>query len=376
MKPVSLRLAWAARQVLREPGAHLLTAVALALTVAFAGTGLLLAGEVGQSARAAIDAGPSLVVRCVSAAGGFAAMEAAQVERVRAVPGALDVRGRVFGTARVGERAVVLVGQPSLPEVSSIRSAAHAVAGPGLGLAGGALVVAEGPAASVPVEIITVADPGPGLGAHDVLEVPLGTARLALGLAPGMFSDLTLRVHHESEEEAIAPDVAEAVGAPVSIETRAQARRRYTARAATRGSLLVLTLVPALLALVLLVLAGAREQSGRAREVGLLKTMGWTSRDVLRLQLWRAALVGAPAVGLGAAMAWATVFGPWVRWPAALLFGWEGSAPALQGDPAGAWLVLAEVGAVVLVPWIVATVWPAAASATRDPLDLVQGGEL
>ena len=170
------------------------------------------------------------------------------------------------------------------------------------------------------------------------------------------------------------PDVAEAVGAPVSIETKAQARRRYSARAATRGSLLVLTLVPALLALVLLVLAAARGQSGRAREVGLLKTLGWTSRDVLRLQLWRAALVGLPATTFGAALAWWMLHGPWVGWPAALFFGWEGPAPALSSDPTGAWLILAEVGAVVLVPWIVATVWPAAASATRDPLDLVRGG--
>jgi hypothetical protein len=80
------------------------------------------------------------------------------------------------------------------------------------------------------------------------------------------------------------------------------------------------------------------------------------------------------AVGLFAA--WAVSLWPGTDWPGSWLLGWSTRPPGLHLDPAGAGLVLAEVGAVVLAPWLVANLWPALGSASRDPAeDLAGTGE-
>jgi ABC-type lipoprotein release transport system permease subunit len=218
--------------------------------------------------------------------------------------------------------------------------------------------------------------PASGMIAHDIVILNEEDARLLLGLPEGHASDLALDVFHEEEEDAILPDLAKAFPWPVRITTRSETIGRYAGGTARRGGIALVLAVPAILAGVLLVAGTVRDRVGRRREVGLLKAMGWTTGDLVRLNLIRSVAVGLPATALGMFCAYLLVLWPGVRWPCALLFGWQGRPPMLHLSPSGAFLILIEVGALVFVPWLAANLWPSIGGAAADPQELIQGGEL
>jgi ABC-type lipoprotein release transport system permease subunit len=206
-----------------------------------------------------------------------------------------------------------------------------------------------------------------GAALHRAVLVHRATARALLKLGEGQASDLAIDVFHDSEQAAILPDLMDALPWPARAVTRAEAVGQTAAGAARRGSLTALAALPALLAIVALVLGVARDRLGRRAEVGLLKAMGWTTRDVVRLHLLRALWIGLPAVVFGLGLAYGLVRWPGVTWPGALLLGWTDGAPPLDLDADGALLVLTEVAALVGAPWLLASLWPALRAATADP---------
>lgn len=376
----SLLWLWAVRDLLRRPGEGLLAAGALASFVWIVGGALLLEAAVQSTTRRMIAAGPSLVVRRLGPAG-LSPIPTSVTASVAAVPGALNVRPRLWGPARAGDQPVEVVAadetiraqltQAGLPHPDPER----VVAGPGFEGKERSYIVLTGAGGQATLQIAATLPTVTGLVAQDTLLVTEGVARRVLGIPEGHATDLVFDVNQVSEEDAIRPDVQEALPFPVVIDTRHDAIGRYAVSLGRRGGLFLLLLVPAGFAVLVLVVSVARDRAGRAREVGLLKAVGWTSRDVLALHGLRALWVALPAVGLGAALAWLSVFGPWVRWPGALLFGWSGLPPALFLDPGGAGLALAQVGATVVLPWLVASLWPAITASARDPWDLIGEGE-
>jgi cell division protein FtsX len=138
----------------------------------------------------------------------------------------------------------------------------------------------------------------------------------------------------------------------------------------------VASLIPALLALVLLVVAAVRIQLGSRRDVGLLKALGWTTAEIARHQLFRALVIALPATAIGWAAAYALVFVWRASWAGVLLFGWTASPPPqLTLDPAGALLTLLLVGGLVLAPWLAAVLLPTLRSAVTDPEQWLRGEE-
>ena len=219
--------------------------------------------------------------------------------------------------------------------------------------------------------IITEAAPA----LHDVVLLTLADARAVLGLEPGQASDLAVDVYHAAEEAAILPDLSGAFPWPVRITTRTEAVGAAIATVARRGGLATMLLVPAILALVLLVATGLRPRSGTRRELGLAKALGWTTGDLVTLQLWRSLAVGVPATLLGLAIAGALVFWPGITWPGRLILGWRSAPPPLSLAPQGMVVVALGVAALVLVPWLLASLVPAVRTAAADPDDLIRGGE-
>jgi ABC-type antimicrobial peptide transport system permease subunit len=131
--------------------------------------------------------------------------------------------------------------------------------------------------------------------------------------------------------------------------------------------------VPALLAMVLLVLTVLRSRAGSRRELGLYKALGWTTADLVALQLARSLLTGVPAVLAGLAVAWTLALGRGITWPGTLLLGWSTPPPPLTLQAGGAAVVALTVAALVLVPLTLASLLPAVRSANADPDDLLRG---
>lgn len=375
----SLLWLWAVRDLMRSPGEGILAALALASLVWIVGATLLLTSAVEGTARRLVGAGPSLVIRHLGPQG-LAPMPASSTASVAAVPGALRVRGRVWGPARAGDDPVEIVAVDETIKAALVQAGLpvptdeNVVAGPGFVSKRRAYIVLTGSAGLATLQVADVLEDGLGLVAQDTLLVSEPIARRVLGLRPGLVTDVVLDVNQESEEDAIRPDLQDALPFPVIIHARHEAIGAYAVALGRRGGLFLLLLLPAGLALLALVVGIARDRAGRAREVGLLKSVGWTTRDILALHGLRAVWVAVPAAAVGMAGAWLSVFSPWVRWPGALLFGWSGTPPALFLDTGGAGVVLLQVAAVVVLPWLVASLWPAVVASAKDPWDLIQEG--
>ena len=396
MTRMTLLPLWAARDVLRKPAEGLLVGAALAALIWIAGTATLLTEAVRRTADRLIDSGPSLVVRRIGPAG-FAPMPLTATGSVAAVAGALRVRPRIWGPATANGRPIEVVGLSSQlvserfkkhlsyrsraamaipPSSASVEPLSdlgpdHAVVGPGFAPERGAVMTLRGPGGTADVELTAALTETAGLVAQDTFVVHPGVARRVLGIPPYAATDLALDVFRESEEAAIRSDIADALPFTVAVTTRSESKRRYNSSLTRRGGLFLLLLLPAALAVGALAAGAARDRSARAKEIGLLKAVGWTSSDIVWMHGFRALWIALPSVGLGMALAWFTVFGPGVRWPGALLFGWSGPPPLLSLDAAGATVVLFEVTLVAVIPWLAAHLWPAIVGGTQDPWALL-----
>ena len=149
---------------------------------------------------------------------------------------------------------------------------------------------------------------------------------------------------------------------------------RYAQAAARRSGLFALALSPAILALCLLVAAVVRERMARRRETALLRVLGWTPADVVRLQLYRALALALPAVAVGALIAWLAVFRPGANWIGPWLLGWHSWPPTFALVSAGSLPRLVQVAVLVLAPFLAAVLLPTVAGSVRAPLDLLTGG--
>jgi hypothetical protein len=371
-------LAWSIRDIFRQPLVAILLFLSLASLVALLGTVLLLSQSLAGTADRILKDAPAIVIRKVGA-GGWAPLPARESIRIaKSVPGVIGARTRIWGTASGPEGPVTVYGvdQPlktaGLPENLPSLSAGQAIVGPGVMAKAEADHIILTGIKSLAVKVTAVLDSRSSMVIHDVVLLHPDDARNILGIASGYATDLILEVFHESEAEALLPDLAGAFPWPVRLITRREAAGMYSAGLARRSGLAYMMLVPALLALAFIVVGAFRNQSARRYEVGLYKALGWTTTDIFRLQLLKALFGGIPAVVCGLAVAYGLVRWPGVSWPGYLLLGWQKHPPVLHLDATGASWVLIEVAVLVFLPYLAATLWPAIKAATTDPQDLLE----
>ena len=350
---------WAARDAMRRPAASLLMGAAIAIFIALFGASLLATTSLVETTEAALARSPHVVARHVGP-GGWAPLPAEATAAASAVRGVVRAQPRLWGVARWGEAAVTVVGDDAVARGECAVGGLFPEA-PGEPLALEA-------ARPLSLRVARRLDPEAGLVAHDLVLVHPDDARALLGLDPGQWSDLAVWVNHDSEMDAIRPDLAAALPFTARLTTRAEALGAARATIEAAAGRRTLLWAPALLGLLLLTLATARvEQHGR-RDVALLKSLGWDTAEIVQLSLLRALIIALPAIALGQAAAWALVFVADLGWATRWLFGWTSAAPpALHLTPDGALLTLLEVTGLVLAPWLAAVLLPALRSATADP---------
>jgi hypothetical protein len=189
----------------------------------------------------------------------------------------------------------------------------------------------------------------------------------------GTVDEILIDVFHIEEEAAIVPDLQRAVDWPSRIVSREEARTVMLRRASLRGSSIGVALLPAVLAIAALMLGAARARGDRRYEIGLLKTLGWTTADLARLSGLRALIVGLPAAVVGGLLAALFSVGPWSTTAEELVLG--SSVLRLEPlDASATALSIAAVTAIVLVPWLAGTLWSVLRSSTADPRDLLDEG--
>jgi hypothetical protein len=134
----------------------------------------------------------------------------------------------------------------------------------------------------------------------------------------------------------------------------------------------VVVCIPAILALVLIITGTTAGSTGRQAHWGLLKSLGWSTGDIVRLQVAAAALVGLPAVVVGLAAAHAVVFYPPSAGLSALWIMGARDLPHLALDTSGAVVTMLAIGALVVLPYLATVFLTTLKAAADDPWQLLQ----
>jgi len=371
---------WAFRNVLRRPLESLLMAFALTLTITCVGTLLLFPRAVYDTADQLLNAAPAIIVRQVDATGWRPLPIQPALEAARDVVGVVSARPRVWAVVNGPQGPLTIFGVEKevlpdtyAPYLARAPDRGQAIVGPGVvsSQIGGDLTLEGAHQASF--KILGRLPDETSIFAHDLVLLNILDARQLTGLSQGYASDLAINVFHEEEQEAILSDLTAAFPFQVRCITRRESAGIYASGLNRRGALGALILVPAVLAVSLLVTVNIRKSMGRQSELGIMKAMGWTTADIIRLQLYRELSVCLPAAVIGVWLSFLMVYWPGATWLGKIFFGWEALPPKLYLDPRGAFTVLLEVAGFILAPVIASAFAPAIKGATADVLNLIQG---
>jgi ABC-type lipoprotein release transport system permease subunit len=388
MKRQRALLEYALGGLRRSAGKHLAMTIGLAFVVGLYASALFLAESLREVWRTSLVEAPDLVVQRME--GGRPALIEESVARgliAEGTPGVRAVEPRVWGylfveaiaanvtivagaaeAEAVGEGDVAGIGTETNP---SPRAVPRVVIGPALAHAfavhaGDRLAVPDARGELAVLEVAAIFHDAAALQTADVILADPATVRRLLALPEGHVTDVAVRLSRAEEAPVIAAEIRR-VMPEVRVIDRGALVRTYELTFDGRSGLLAALFLPCLAGLLLLAwdrLSGLGD--AERREIGVLKAIGWETRDVIAARLWESAVVAIGGAWIGVLLAYAYVFflgAPGLR---EALFGWSALRPELElvphVDAAQAWTL---VGLVVL-PFVGVSVVPAWRAATLD----------
>jgi len=372
--------AWSVRDLFRFPLETVLLFLSLLSLVTILGTVLLLSQALSTTAGLLLKDSPSVVVRRVGPVGWSALPVAESIRLAKSVPGVLHAGVRIWGTAKGPDSVVTVYGFDGSHGFGGVTKSipppkrGEAILGAGITIAEGQDYIQLTGQNTMRFKIIDTLKAETSLVAHDMILVNPADTRQLFGIADGYASDLTIDVFHETETDAILPDLSSAFPWPVRMTPRKEAAGIYLSASARRSGIVYLTIIPGMLALALIVVGVAKSQMAQNCNVGLYKALGWTTTNIFQMQLLKALVIGIPAITGGMVGSYVLVFWPGFSWPGYLFFGWKDNPPLLFLNTSGAFLVLIEIAMLIFLPYLAAALWPALRAAVSDPQDFLDYG--
>lgn len=369
MKRQRALLEYALGALARRPGRSVALAVGLALVTGLYASALFLTDSLRAEVESAAAGVPDLTVQAM-AGGRPALLDAASLEALDAAlvsePGVRSIRPRVWGYLfwPAIEANVVLVGAGE-GEADAAR-VGFALA-QRLGLReGDRLALPLPPEGSLVLRATTITGEETALHDADVLEVSEATARQLLGIPEGSAVDVAVTLATPDESPVVAERVAGAIPFARVLD-RPGIQRAYELTFDGRSGLLGILLLPCLAALLLLAWErltglGPEEQ----REIGILKAIGWETRDVLVARLYESTVISVAGALIGLVVAYAFVF--WLGAPgmAGAMLGWSTLHADLDLVPAIDLTQILFLFGVVVVPFAGVGLVPAWRAAMLD----------
>jgi ABC-type lipoprotein release transport system permease subunit len=351
-----------------------LAIVAMAFSSVFALTDALR-GE----ARRTVATMPDVTVSRMRA-GRPATLSPQEAERLRTIAGVGAVRPRVWGYLYLDVLATNVVVVGLAPHQRSAFAAARiegevptdgrrewVLLGDAVGRAFGARVGDELELGRRAFRVAAIATKATSVVTADVVAMDERDARALLGLSDDEATDIAVHVFNPNEIGTAAARIADQMPG-ARVVTREELSRVYELTYGARGGFVALSLLPALLAL--LVLAWDRLTSlstDERREIASLKVVGWSTRDVLVVRAIESTVIAAGATALGALLSHGYVFVLGAPGLASALRGWSVLSPTIPLTPSGEGASILSVVALTVVPWLAASVVPAWRAAVIEP---------
>ncbi len=158
------------------------------------------------------------------------------------------------------------------------------------------------------VKIYDTLSPSDNLIASDIILMDINLAREILGVDPDKATDLILDVPNPMERENVRFKLLEK-DFDTRIITKEALRKAYENLYNYKGGIFLLGFFIALITFMLILFQRyTMINSSDRREIALLRAVGWSIRDVIRLKLSESLTVALLAFGLGVLLAYGYVF--------------------------------------------------------------------
>lgn len=183
----------------------------------------------------------------------------------------------------------------------------------------------------------------------------------------GQATDLAVTVRNSKELATVAAKIAGQFPDSRPI-LKSEIQRTYQSIFDWRGGMTLMVLASALFSFIIFAWDKATGLSAEERkEIGILKSIGWETSDVLLLKFWEGTVISLTAFLLGVVLAYGHVFFFSAPLFSQALKGWSVIYPRFQLVPVVNVYQLAVLFFLTVVPYTTATVIPCWRAATTDP---------
>jgi lipoprotein-releasing system permease protein len=187
------------------------------------------------------------------------------------------------------------------------------------------------------------------------------------GLPEGVYTDIAVTVRNAREIETIMAKAGAALPEARFI-TRDDISRTYQKLFSWREGIMVALAAAALLAFAIFAAEKASGLSAEeAREIGILKAVGWNMTDVIAMKLWEGGLISVGAFLIGTLAGYLHVFAFKAGLFAPILKGWSVIYPDFALTPRFDGVQIAALFLITVLPYTAATLVPVWRVAAADP---------
>ncbi len=205
------------------------------------------------------------------------------------------------------------------------------------------------------------------LVAADMVVISPAQFKALFNFPEGQATDLAVTVRNPKELATVAAKIAALFPDSRPI-LKSEIQRTYQSIFDWRGGMTLMVLAAALLSFIIFAWDKATGLSAEERkEIGILKSIGWETSDVLLLKFWEGTVISLTAFLLGVVLAYGHVFFLSAPLFAQALKGWSVIYPRFQLVPVVDAYQLAVLFFLTVVPYTTATVIPCWRAATTDP---------
>ncbi len=343
---------WAVKDLRRNPFDWLCLGFSTFMITAALGSALLFLAAAERTGAMLFQHAPSIVIRKVGPQSLVPIPRDEGVAIARSVPGIIGARGRTWGVLfdPLGSRTIMGVSE-------------------GIGTASTGRNGDRRLLADIADAVVQTGFP---VSKTEVVEE--SEARKRLSLPEGYATDIAVDVFHETEENAVIPDLHRAFPWPILTITRSERKRAFLLDFSAKAGFILLVGVPAMFALALTVMGTVRTTLRDQSTVGLMKAFGWTTREIVKLHAYRLLATVVPGVAVGFASAYFIVFHSGAARPLARLFALSPFLPILDAGFPDIAAVAVEVILFIPAPLMIAVLWSAVRLADTESPDMVRGG--
>lgn len=217
------------------------------------------------------------------------------------------------------------------------------------------------------LEISSVFPSGSDLIAADLIVISPADFHHLFNFPDGQATDLAVTVRNAKELPTVAAKIAAQFPDSRPI-LKSEIQRTYQSIFDWRGGMTLIILASSLFSFIIFAWDKATGLSAEERkEIGILKSIGWETSDVLLLKFWEGIVISLTAFLLGTMLAYGHVFFLSAPLFTQALKGWSVIYPRFQLVPVVDVYQLALLFFLTVVPYTTATVIPCWRAATIDP---------